>query len=133
MMRSQSHFLVLIPEKIHLGNKPFEGVPFVGPSYHAAFELPDDLVMDEPTIVQCRTLHIQIDNKKLLFNGKKVKNFLDSHPRHTHDWFVESTVVPAGCLKPGKNTLEIGFTDSKIDDFLLDALVIWYKTSDDGV
>jgi hypothetical protein len=132
MMHTQSHYLVLIPEKIHLGNKPFAGITFVGPTYHATFELPDSLVPDEPALVQCRTLHIQIGNKKFLLNGNKVKNFLDPHPGHTHEWFMESMVVPGGSLKQGANNLEIGFTDEKYDDFLLDALVIWYKTCEAG-
>jgi hypothetical protein len=127
----QSHFQVIVPDMRHLGESPLsvEGIAFAGRIYQAVFNLPQDLAENEYSYLQCRTLHNQVNNKKFFINSQLVENFLEPHPIIRTEWILEGTVIPKGWLKPGENSLIVGFADENVDDFIIDDIVLWYKTT----
>lgn len=126
----QSHFRVIVPDMRHLGESPLSvgGISFAGKVYHAVFNLPANLAVDEFGVLQCRTLHNQVDNKRFFINAELIENFLEPHPIIRNEWVLEGTVIPKGWLNPGENSLLIGFADDNVDDFIIDDIVLWYKT-----
>jgi hypothetical protein len=114
----------------HLGESPLSvgGISFAGKVYHAVFNLPANLAVDEFGVLQCRTLHNQVDNKRFFINAELIENFLEPHPIIRNEWVLEGTVIPKGWLNPGENSLLIGFADDNVDDFIIDDIVLWYKT-----
>ena len=130
-MTLHSHFQVIVPDMRHLGESPLSigGITFAGKVYHAAFDLPANLAEDEYGVLQCRTLHDQLGNKKLFINCQLIENFLEPHPIIRNEWILEGTVISKGWLKPGENSLLVGFADENVDDFIIDDIVLWYKTT----
>lgn len=45
---------------------------------------------------------------------------------------MDIAIVPKGWLKPGENNIHIGYSDERYDDFIVDNLVLWYKTTQSG-
>lgn len=41
---------------------------------------------------------------------------------------MDISVVPKEWLKPGENSIHIGYADGRYDDFIVDNIVLWYKT-----
>jgi hypothetical protein len=130
-MSIQTGYQVIVDKMIHLGDDPLP----IGKSIHSGidfqleFELPENLVMDDFGIAQCRTLHNQCDNKICLINGNRLENFLNPHPQLTRAWVQDSHILPLTWLSPGKNIMFIGYTDDNRDNFLIDNFILWYKYS----
>jgi hypothetical protein len=131
MMQSITHFLVIINDMIHVGDSPalVDGVQSAGVDHTIHFDLPEKFHLQEPTVIQCRTLHNQIPNKVLLINQRPLPNFLDPHPHARREWVVNMRVIPAGWLRSGNNVIHIRYEDKNFDDFIIDDLILWYKTS----
>jgi hypothetical protein len=119
-------------EMKHLGDQPKaiggEG-KFVGPLFEAHFDLPDNVNLEEEAIVQCRTKHNELDNKRFFLNYQWLKEILEPHPRNKNEWMMDISIVPKGWLKPGENIIYIGYADDKYDDYIVDNIVLWYKTN----
>lgn len=126
----QSHFQVIVPDMRHLGESPLSvgSITFAGKVYHAVFELPANLAEEEFGVLQCRTLHNQVNNKRFFVNSHLMENFLEPHPVMRNEWVLEGTVIPKGWLQPGENSVLVGFADDNLDDFIIDDVVVWYKT-----
>jgi hypothetical protein len=128
-MPHSTDFKVLIPKMIRLGETPhaIPGVTFVGHTCQLDFVLPASLVEDEYALLQCKSLHNQVSNKRLYLNTRWLKNILEPRSGRRRDWVFESTVVPPGWLEPGENSILIGYSNSNYESFILDDLVLWYK------
>ncbi|UCF09180.1 MAG: hypothetical protein JSW28_05760 [Thermoplasmata archaeon] len=100
----------------------------VGPLYEARFDLPDNVDIREEAVIQCRTKHNEIKNKKFFLNFHVLDELLMPHPENKNEWLLEIGIVPKGWLTPGENILYIGYTDERFDDFMVDNIVLWYKT-----
>ncbi|UCF07162.1 MAG: hypothetical protein JSW28_05765 [Thermoplasmata archaeon] len=130
-MPGESQFKVIIAEIRHLGDQPTsigEAGIFVGPLFVAKFELPNNIEPSELSVVQCRTKHNQLNNKMFFLNNKPLPDILEPHPKNKNEWMLDLAIVPKGWLKPGENTIHIGYADERYDDFVVDNLVLWYKT-----
>jgi hypothetical protein len=129
-MSHRTHFEIIISDRKHLGSKPSPrtGVTYVGNLYHVIFRLPENLDQNEPALIQCKTLHNQVGNKRLFINTRWLKNFLEPHPENRKAWIIETSVVPKGWLEPGENSILIGYSDKEYDDYVLSDMVLWYKT-----
>jgi hypothetical protein len=115
----------------HLGDQPQsiggEGT-FVGPLYEAKFELPENVDIEEEGVIQCRTKHNEVKNKRFFLNFHVLEEVLEPHPDNKEEWMMDIAIVPKGWLTPGENTLHIGYADERYDDFIVDNIVLWYKT-----
>ena len=122
-------FKVLVPNMIRLGDTPQEiqGVTYVGHTWQLDFELPSSICIKEHAILQCKTLHNQMNNKRLYVNTRWLRNILEPRSGHRRDWVFESAVVPKGWLEPGENSILIGYSNNRFESFILDDLVLWYK------
>jgi len=118
-------------EMKHLGDQPMsiggEG-KFVGPLYEAKFDLPNNVNNEEEAIIQCRTKHNELNNKRFFLNYEILEEILEPHPKNKNEWMMDIAIVPKGFLKPGENTIYIGYADERYDDFIVDNIVLWYKT-----
>ena len=126
----ESQFKVIIAEIRHLGDQPTSiGVAgiFVGPLFHAKFELPSALDPQELGVIQCRTKHNQLNNKMFFLNSKPLPDILEPHPKNKDEWMLDLAIVPKGWLRAGENNIHIGYADERYDDFIVDNLVLWYK------
>ncbi len=126
----ESQFKVIIAEIRHLGDQPTsigEAGIFVGPLFHAKFDLPTSLDSQELGVIQCRTKHNQLNNKMFFLNSKPLPDILEPHPKNKNEWMLDLAIVPKGWLRPGKNNIHIGYADERYDDFIVDNLVLWYK------
>ena len=126
----KTQFKVIMGDIKHLGDQPKaiggEG-KFVGPLYEAKFDLPDDLDAEEEGVIQCRTKHNELDNKRFFLNYKVLEEILEPHPKNKKEWMLDIAIVPKGLLKPGENIIYIGYADDRFDDFVVDNIVLWYK------
>ncbi|KPJ66077.1 hypothetical protein AMJ44_09030 [candidate division WOR-1 bacterium DG_54_3] len=132
IIQKDTQFTVIIAEIRHLGDQPTsigEAGIFVGPLFHAKFNLPDNLDYQELAVIQCRTKHNQLNNKIFLLNHKPLPDILEPHPKNKNEWMMDIAVVPKGWLKSGENTIHIAYSDERYDDFIVDNLVLWYKTN----
>lgn len=101
---------------------------FVGPYFHAKFNLPSTLDMKELAVFQCRTKDNQLNNKMFFLNHKPLPDILEPHPANKREWMMDIAIIPKGWLKVGENNIHVGYSDENYDDFVLDNLVLWYKT-----
>ena len=119
-------------EMKHLGDQPQsiggEGT-FVGPLYEAKFELPDNVDIHQEGIIQCRTKHNEIKNKRFFLNLHVLEEVLEPHPQNKEEWMMDIAIVPKEWLTPGENIIYIGYADERYDDFIVDNIVLWYKTN----
>jgi hypothetical protein len=102
----------------------------VGPLFHAKFNLPDNLDNEELAVFQCRTKDNQLNNKMFFLNLKPLPDILEPHPANKKEWMMDIAIIPKGWLKAGENSIHIGYSDENYDDFVIDNLVLWYKTKD---
>jgi hypothetical protein len=124
---------VIIAEIRHLGDQPTaigEAGIFVGPLFHAKFNLPDNLDTEKLAVFQCRTKDNQLNNKMFFLNLKPLPDILEPHPANKKEWMMDIAIIPKGWLKPGENNIHVGYSDENYDDFVIDNLVLWYKTRD---
>ena len=131
----ESQFKVIIAEIRHLGDQPTsigEAGIFVGPLFHAKFELPTGIDPQELGVIQCRTKHNQLNNKMFFLNSKPLPDILEPHPKNKNEWMLDLAIVPKGWLKAGENNIHIGYADERYDDFIVDNLVLWYKIRPKG-
>jgi hypothetical protein len=116
---------------MHIGEEPKsikgEG-NFVGPLWEMTFDLPEDLDTEETAVIQCRTKHNEIDNKRFFLNYKPLEDILEPHQKNKNEWMLDIAVVPKGMLRAGENIIYIGYADERFDDFIVDNIVLWYKT-----
>jgi hypothetical protein len=127
----ETQFKVIIAEIRHLGDQPTsigEAGIFVGPLFHAKFDLPENIDPDELAVIQCRTKDNQLNNKMFFLNHKPLPDILEPHPSNKEEWMLDIAIVPKGWLKHGENNIHIGYSDENYDDFVVDNLVLWYKT-----
>jgi hypothetical protein len=127
----ETQFKVIIAEIRHLGDQPTsigEAGIFVGPLFHAKFDLPDNIDHEELAVIQCRTKDNQLNNKMFFLNHKPLPDILEPHPSNKEEWMLDIAIVPKGWLKHGENNIHIGYSDENYDDFVVDNLVLWYKT-----
>jgi hypothetical protein len=129
----ETQFKVIIAEIRHLGDQPTaigEAGIFVGPLFHAKFNLPDNLDPEELAVFQCRTKDNQLNNKMFFLNLKPLPDILEPHPGNKNEWMMDIAIIPKGWLKSGENSIHIGYSDENYDDFVIDNLVLWYKTKE---
>jgi len=115
----------------HLGDQPQSiggAGKFVGPLFEATFDLPEDVDAKEQAVIQCRTKHNQLNNKRFFLNMRKLDNILEPHPKNKDEWMLDIAIVPENWLKSGENIIYIGYADDRYDDFIVDNIVLWYKT-----
>lgn len=128
---SDTEYLVILGKVKHLGDEPQclggEGT-FVGSLFEARFDLPDNVDIGEEAVIQCRIKHNEIDNKRFLLNFHPIDEVLEPHPENKDEWLQDIAVISKGILTPGENVLCIGYADERIDDFMVDNVVLWYKT-----
>lgn len=126
----QTHFIVIEAGMKHLGDQPTSigGGTFVGDLYYAKFNLPDNVEPNELSVIQCRTRHNQKSNKRFFINIQQLGNILEPHPNNKDEWMMDISVVPKDFLKPGENSVHIGYGNADYDDFIVDNIVLWYKT-----
>jgi hypothetical protein len=43
---------------------------------------------------------------------------------------MDIAIIPKGWLKIGENNIHVGYSDENYDDFVIDNLVLWYKTKE---
>jgi len=129
-MEKQSQYKVIEAGMRHLGDQPtlIGAGTFVGQLYYATFDLPDNIDPQELAVIQCRTLHNQVRNKRFFLNLRQLGNILEPHPNNRDEWMMDISVVPKEWLKPGENSIHIGYADGRYDDFIVDNIVLWYKT-----
>jgi hypothetical protein len=131
---SETEYLVIFGNVKHIGDKPQsiggEGT-FVGSLFEARFDLPDNVDIGEEAVIQCRIKHNEIDNKKFLVNFHPLDKILKPHPENKDEWLQDIAVISKGILTPGENVLCIGYADERIDDFMVDNVVLWYKRRKD--
>jgi len=116
-----------------LGDQPTaigEAGIFVGPLFHAKFNLPENLDVEELAVFQCRTKDNQLNNKMFFLNLKPLPDILEPHPGNKKEWMMDIAIIPKGWLKSGENSIHIGYADENYDDFVIDNLVLWYKTTE---
>ena len=127
---NETEYIVIMCDIKHLGDEPKslggEG-NFVGKVFEARFDLPDNVDIEEKAVIQCRVKSNEIDNKRFLVNFHKLEDILMPHPEYKDEWLQDIAVVPRGFLTPGENIIDIGYTDNRYDDFLVDNIVMWYK------
>lgn len=114
----------------HMGDEPEslgERGDFVGKRFEARFHLPGDVDITEESIIQCRIKSNEIDNKRFLINSRTIDEILLPHPENKDEWLQDIAVIPGGFLIPGENVIDIGYSDERYDDFLVDNIVLWYK------
>ncbi len=104
----------------------------MGPLFYAKFELPTNLDPDELAVIHCRTKDNQLNNKMFFLNHKPLPDILEPHPANKEEWMMDIAIVPKGWLKHGENNIHIGYSDENYDDFVVDNLVLWYKTKSMG-
>jgi hypothetical protein len=63
-------------------------------------------------------------------NLKPLPDILEPHPANKKEWMMDIAIIPKGWLKAGENSIHIGYSDENYDDFVIDNLVLWYKTKD---
>jgi hypothetical protein len=126
----QSHFIVIEPVMQHLGDQPsaLGGHTFVGTVYCSEFDLPDNTATQEFAIVQCRTKHNQLAGKICAINNERIPNIPEPHPGNKSEWMVDIAIIPKGALRAGNNFICFGARARPDDDYLLDNIIIWYKT-----
>jgi hypothetical protein len=127
----ETKYKVIVAEIRHLGDQPTaigEAGIFIGPYFHAKFNLPDNLDAEELAVFQCRTKDNQLNNKMFFLNHKPLPDILEPHPANKREWMMDIAIVPKGWLKVGENNIHVGYSDENYDDFVIDNLVLWYKT-----
>ncbi|UCE73029.1 MAG: hypothetical protein JSV56_08290 [Methanomassiliicoccales archaeon] len=87
---------------------------------------------EELAVIHCRTKDNQLNNKMFFLNHKPLPDILEAHPANKDEWMMDIAIVPKGWLKPGENNIHIGYSDERYDDFIVDNLVLWYKTTQSG-
>jgi hypothetical protein len=100
---------------------------FLGPLFHAKFNLPKNLDTQELAVIHCRIKHNEINNKMFFINHKPLPDILEPHPKVKDEWMMDIAIVPKGWLKAGINNIHIGYADERFDDFAIDNIVLWYK------
>lgn len=63
-------------------------------------------------------------------NLKPLPDILEPHPANKNEWMMDIAIIPKGWLKVGENSIHIGYSDENYDDFVIDNLVLWYKTKE---
>jgi len=63
-------------------------------------------------------------------NFQPLPDILEPHPKNKNEWMMDIAIVRKGMLKPGENNIHIGYADERFDDFVVDNLVLWYKTKE---
>jgi hypothetical protein len=63
-------------------------------------------------------------------NLKPLPDILEPHPGNKKEWMMDIAIIPKGWLKSGENNIHIGYSDENYDDFVIDNLVLWYKTKE---
>lgn len=102
----------------------------MGPLFHAKFNLPENLDPEKLAVFQCRTKDNQLNNKMFFLNLKPLPDILEPHPGNKNEWMMDIAIIPKGWLKPGENSIHIGYSDENYDDFVIDNLVLWYTTKE---
>lgn len=129
----ETNYIVIVCDMKHLGDEPEslgEDGEFVGKRFEARFHLPSDVDTTEESVIQCRIKSNEIGNKIFLLNSRNIEEVLMPHPENKDEWLQDIAVIPGGYLAPGENVIDIGYTDERYDDFLVDNIVLWYKITD---
>ena len=100
----------------------------MGPLFFAKFDLPSNTDPEELAVIICRTKDNQLNNKMFFLNYKPLPDILEPHPNNKNEWMMDIAIVPQGWLKPGENNIHIGYADERYDDFVVDNLVLWFRT-----
>ncbi len=139
-------FTVIVSGRCHFGDDPdFLPGTFVGPDAQFPFDCPG-VDPTQPAVLMFQSLDVDNERNVLEINGSGLPGGIPQSPADawrsggipvssSRDcWTSNLMVVAAGTLGPAGNSLHVGSRDEdgtlvgNIDDFLIDNVVILYKT-----
>jgi len=133
-----TEFTVIQPVRQHFGNEPgsFERIeaslPFVGPTKDFSFDCPN-IDRGAPAVLMFQSLDVDHNKNILQVNDSPVFGGIPRSPSRL-EWNGNIMLVTAGALRAAGNELHIesrngnGSGGDDIDDFVLDNILILYKT-----
>lgn len=133
--REPMNYTVIVNSRHHFGNEPsFLPGFFSGQSRSFAFDCPA-IDPGQRSVLMFESLHVTTDKNIFTINDKTIYGGLPTTVQDTHAWTSNVMLVEAGTLRPEGNSLEVeartgsGESSGDIDDFVIDNVVLLYKTS----
>lgn len=133
-----SDFTVVSSVRQGFGNEPAylksiePSVPFVGPTKDFLFACPG-VKSDEFAVLMFQSRDVDFSKNIITVNGKEVAGGIPLSP-DKNTWNGNVMLIAQGVLRPAGNELHIesrneaGSGGGDIDDFILDNIVVMYKT-----
>ncbi len=133
--REPMDYTVIVNERHHFGNEPqfLPGV-FAGPSQCFDFECPG-IDPGQRAVLMFESLHVTTPKNIFTINDKTIFGGLPTTVQDKQAWTGNVMLVEAGTLSPRGNSLCVqalnssGQPSGDIDDFVIDNVVLLYKTS----
>lgn len=132
-----SDFSVVFTANRHFGDqsglfdKEDADARFVGHDASFSFDTPG-VDPGQPAMLQCRSYQVSFKQNVVSINGTELPFALTLSVQK--EWKTQSAIIPEGVLKESGNTLTIksharsGDADGNLDDFLVGAAVVTYRT-----
>lgn len=134
-----SDFTIVVAVRQGFGNQPAElnsiepNVPFVGPTKDFTFSCPN-VNTSEAAVLLFQSRDVDHSRNIITINGSRVSGGIPVSPSKD-TWNGNVMLIGAGIIRPSGNELHIESRNStgggggNIDDFILDNVVVMYKTA----
>ena len=128
------NYTVIAGVRQHFGNEPdFLPGAFVGQSKDFPFDCPS-IARSEIAVLMFQSLHVSNSRNAFEINGQTIFGDLPTNADDRDAWAGQVLLVSPGVLGPAGNVLHVesrtdsGGTSGDIDDFVIDNVVLFYKT-----
>lgn len=133
-LRSPMNYTVIAGVRQHFGDEPdFLPGAFVGQQKDFSFDCPG-IARSEVAVLMFQSLHVSNSRNVFEINAQTVFGDLPTNADDTEAWAGQVLLVSPGVLGPAGNVLHVesrsgsGGTSGDIDDFVIDNVVLLYKT-----
>ncbi len=134
LRRSPMNYTVIANVRQHFGNEPsYLPGAFVGQQKDFYFDCPS-IDRSEVSVLMFQSLHVTHPNNVFQINGQVVSGALPTNVDDTEAWAGQVLLVNSNVLRPERNVLHVesltdsGSSSGDIDDFVIDNVVLFYKT-----
>jgi hypothetical protein len=133
-IRSPMNYTVIATVRQHFGDEP-DYLPgaFVGQQKNFSFDCPS-IDRSQVAVLMFQSLHVSHTSNVFEINGETVSGALPTNSDDRDAWAGQVLLVRSNVLRTAGNVLHVesrtdsGGTSGDIDDFVIDNVVVFYKT-----
>jgi IgA Peptidase M64 len=134
-IRSPMNYTVIENVRQHFGDEPdFLPGSFVGQQKNFSFDCPS-INVSEVAVLMFQSLHVTHTRNVFQINGETVSGDLPTNADDRDAWAGQVLLIRPNVLRRAGNVLHVesrtdsGGTSGDIDDFVIDNVVVFYKTA----